>query len=85
MHVLGQPDVLMKRSDLDDGFDVIDVIRYLCTSPKPVEDRHIIADLDGMRFQVFGQTDDEFPPGSPFHHPFGRLRLVSLKEIAEAN
>jgi len=85
MHVLGQPEVFMNRADVEGGFDIIEVIRYLCTSEKPIGDRHVIADLDGPRFQVFAHEDAEFPAGSPFYNPFGRFRLVSLKDIAEAN
>ena len=47
-------------------------------------DGHIIADLDGPRFKVFTEDGDELP-GSPMHNPFGRLKLVSMRDIAETN
>ena len=53
MHVLGLRDIVMKRADVEaDGFDIIEVIRYLARSEKPVDDGHVIADLDGPRFQA---------------------------------
>lgn len=85
MHVLGLRDIVMKRSDVEGGFDIVDVIRYLAASVKPVGDGHLIADLDGPRFRTVVQDDRESPAGSPMHNPFGRLRLVSMRDIAEAN
>jgi hypothetical protein len=85
MHVLGLRDVVMKRADVEGGFDIVDVIRYLAASEKPVDDGHVIADPDGPRFRAVAQASPEGPAGSPMHNPFGRLRLVSLRDIAEAN
>lgn len=84
MHALGLRDVVMKSGDAaQKDFGIIDVIRYLAASPKPIDDGHLLADLDGPRFKAFAQKDDETPPGSPMHNPFGRLKLVSVGEIAE--
>ncbi|MCI0376892.1 MAG: hypothetical protein L0215_04755 [Gemmataceae bacterium] len=86
MHVLGLRDIVMKRSDIEeDGFDIIEVIRYLCRGDKPVGDGHVIADLGGPRFQAFTQKSTDMPAGSPLHNPFGRLKLVSLRDIAQSN
>ncbi|MBI3824348.1 MAG: hypothetical protein HY289_16910 [Planctomycetes bacterium] len=86
MHVLGLRDVVMKRGDVEDGgFDIVEVIRYLARGDKPVDDGHVIADLDGPRFQAFTQQSDEKFKGSPMHNPFGRLKLVSMRDIAERN
>jgi hypothetical protein len=84
MHVLGLRDILMKRTDAD-RFDIIEVIRYLSRNEKPIDDGHILADLDGPRFQAFVQEGEKMPKGSPMHNPFGRLKLVSTGDIAEAN
>jgi hypothetical protein len=86
MHVLGLRDIVMKRADVEaDGFDIVEVIRYLARGDKPVGDGHVIADLDGPRFRTVTQAGAEMPPGSPMHNPFGRLKLVSLRDIAETN
>lgn len=86
MHVLGLRDVVMKRADLEaGGLDIIDVIRYLCEAEKPVEDGHLLADLNGLRFQAFTEPAPERLAGSPLYNPFGRLRLVSMRDIAETN
>jgi hypothetical protein len=86
MHVLGLRDVLMKRGDIEqDGFDIVEVIRYLARGDKPIDDGHVLADLDGPRFQAFTQPPAEDLRGSPMHNPFGRLKLVSLRDIAETN
>jgi len=86
MHVLGLRDVLMQRADVEDGgFDIVEVIRYLAQGDKPVEDGHVIADLDGPQFQAFAAESPAEMAGSPMHNPFGRLRLVSVKDIAGRN
>ncbi len=86
MHVLGLRDVVMKRADIEGGdFDIVDVIRYLSRGDKPVDDGHVLADLKGPRFQAFTQDSAERLAGSPMHNPFGRLKLVSMRDIAETN
>ncbi len=86
MHVLGRRDVIMKKVDADDDeFSIIDVMRYLCESEKPVGDGHIFADLDGPRFQAVAEEATDVPVGSAMHNPFGQLRLVSVQDIAEQN
>jgi hypothetical protein len=87
MHVLGLPDVVMKRADNEAGaFDIVEVIRYMARSEKPVDDGHVLADLEGPRFQAFKHDNArELPPGSPMHNPFGRLKLVSMRDVAETN
>ena len=86
MHVLGLRDVVMKRADAEtEGFDIIEVLRYLCRSERPVDDGHVLADLSGPRFQAFTQGSVQAHPGSPMHNPFGRLKLVSMRDVAETN
>jgi hypothetical protein len=86
MLAIGLRDVVMKRADVEmGGFDIIEVIRYLCRGDKPVGDGHVIADLNGPRFQAFTQESPQELGRGPKHNPFGRLRLVSVRDIAEAN
>jgi len=86
MHVLGLRDVVMKRAEVESGgFDIIEVVRYLSRGDDPVEDGHLLGDLDGPRFQAIAEEGAKVPPGSPLYNPFGRLRLASMKDIAEAN
>jgi hypothetical protein len=86
MHVLGLPDVVMKRADVEaGGFDIVEVIRYLARGEKPMGDGHVLADLSGPRFQAFAEGSAVARAGSPLHNPFGRLRLVSVRDIAESN
>jgi hypothetical protein len=85
MHALGLREVVMKRVDADE-FDIVEVIRYLARSETPIEDGHLIADLSGPRFQAFSTSNNaDLPVGSPMYNPFGRFKLVSLREIAENN
>jgi hypothetical protein len=86
MHVLGLREVVMKRTDVEEGgFDIIEVIRYLSSSEKPIDDGHVLADLNGPRLQAFVQDSPASLVGSPMHNPFGRLKLVSFRDIAETN
>jgi hypothetical protein len=86
MHVLGLRDVVMKRADMEaHDFDTVEVIRYLSRGEKPIDDGHVLADLKGLRFQAFTQDSPKELAGSPMHNPFGRLKLVSMRDIAETN
>jgi hypothetical protein len=86
MHVLGLRDILMRREDIEvHGFDIIEVIRYLSAGEKQVGDGHILADLNGPRFQVVSQDSPIELSGSAMFNAFGRLKLVSVRDIAEAN
>jgi hypothetical protein len=86
MHVLGLRDVVMNRADVEeDGFDIIEVIRYLSRGEKTIDNGHVLADLNGPRFQAFTQDSAAELVGSPMHNPFGRLKLVSMRDIAETN
>lgn len=86
MHVLGLPDVVMRRADAGaDGDTIIEVIQYLCGGGKPIGDGHLLADEEGPRFRAVAIGSREPDPESPMHNPFGRLKLVSMKEIAESN
>jgi hypothetical protein len=64
---------------------IIEVIRYICRGDKPIRDGHLLADLDGLRFQAVAIGSDPRLAGSPMHNPFGRLKLVSMQDIAESN
>lgn len=86
MHVMGLPDIVMSRADADaDAEAIIEVIRYLCHGNKPICDGHLLADEDGPRFRAVATSGYERAAGGPMHNPIGRLKLVSMKEIAEAN
>jgi hypothetical protein len=86
MHVLGLRDVVMKRRDIEvEGFDIVDVIRYLSRGDKPIGDGHVLADLNGPRFQAFTQDSEPSLAGTPLHNPLGRLRLMSMQDVAEIN
>ena len=85
-HVLGLRDIVMKRADAEsDEFGIIDVVRYMARGEKPVGDGHILADLTGPRFRAATADSPQQLAGSPMHNPFGRLRLVAMRDIAEAN
>ena len=48
-------------------------------------DGHLLADETGPQFTVVATKDEKCEAGSSMHNPFGRLKLVSLKEIGESN
>jgi hypothetical protein len=86
MHVMGFPDLLMRSCDIDEeGETIIEIIRYVCGSGRPIGVGHLLADERGPRFQVVAITQDDLDPRSPMHNPFGRLKIASAKDIAEAN
>ena len=85
MHVLGFPDLVMPRAD-GDRETIVEVIRYVAAGKKPIDDGHLLADGRGVpRFRVAAAPDDERSAPIAMKNPFGRLRLTSVKEIAESN
>ena len=86
MQVMGFPDILMRTCDIDEqGETIIELIRYVCGGGRPIGVGHVLADERGPRFQVVARTDDDLDAESPMHNPFGRLKIVSAKDIAEGN
>lgn len=86
MQIMGFPDLVMRRSDVDeDGEMMVDLIRYICRGDRPIDVGHVLADELGPRFQVVARVNDEFDAGSPMHNPYGRLKLVSTRDIAQGN
>ena len=86
MQVMGFPDLLMRSADVDErGETIVEIIRYICSADRPIEIGHLLADEFGPRFQVVANESDEFEAQSVMHNPYGRLKIVSVKEIAEGN
>jgi hypothetical protein len=87
MQVLGQPEIRMTKSDADANEGLImEMMGYLATRDKPIDDGHVIADLSGPKFTVTriqASTDDA--AGNPMHNPFGQLKLTSFRDVAESN
>ena len=86
MHVLGLPEIKMRRADIEPTGDmIIDVLRYMCQSEKPVEKDHLLVLESGQPLHVVSKSESEFPAGGPMHNPFGCLFLLPSNEIAERN
>jgi hypothetical protein len=86
MHVLGFPEILMRRSDADANQNaIIEIIRYIAASEKPIGDGHLLADEQGPRFQTVAIPAEKFEADSPMFNPFGMLKLVNMKDIASGN
>jgi hypothetical protein len=85
MHVLGLRDIILKRADVEKGFDIVDLIRYMVRGEKPVGNGHIVADVNGSWFSCRAEDGNPRMVGTPMHNPFGRLRLVELRHIASNN
>ncbi len=86
MHILGKPDLVMSRADADvDQETIIETLRYVCAGERPIDDGHILADEHGPRYQIRTAPADQFKSDSPMHNPFGRLKLISYRSIAQRN
>lgn len=86
MQTMGFPDLVMRTADVDErGEMIIEIIRYVCGGNRPIDVGHMLGDEFGARFQVVVRETDEFGPDSPMHNPWGRLKIISVKEIAEGN
>lgn len=86
MHVLGLPEIKMRRADIEPTGDlIIDVLRSMCQGDKSVDRGHVLVMEDGQPLQVVSKAESEFPAESPLYNPFGSLFLFPSNEIAERN
>jgi hypothetical protein len=86
MGTMGFADLQMRATDVDPrGEKIVEIIRYLCGSDRQIDIGHLLADELGPRFQVVANESDAFEAGSIMHNPYGRLKIVSVKEIADGN
>lgn len=82
LHTLGFPDLLMYPDrDCDEpGNSIMDLAMIM-----PISVGSVVADRNGVLYTGMSMTSDEFPVDSPVHNPYGRLKLVSTREIAAGN
>lgn len=86
MHVLGFPDLLMHRSGSNEhGAILISFIRGLCRGDLTIDVRQILEDEHGQAYHVVGRSRDTFDTQSPMHNPLGRLKIVSIRQLADGN
>jgi hypothetical protein len=86
MHVLGLPDVATRCTDADaDEEALVNVLRYMCRSEKPIEDGHVLADENGPRYHASTSCSTDVDADSPMYNPFGYLQLISVQDLTERN
>jgi hypothetical protein len=86
MQVMGFPDLLMRSSDVADRADaMVEIIRYIARGDRQIDVGHLLADELGPLFQVVAREHDTFNPDSVRHNPYGRFKIVSMRQIAENN
>lgn len=86
MHVLGYPDLRMSAAEIDHrGEMVVETIRYICRGDRPVDVGHTLADEYGPRFQVVEKLSGNLDYPGPMYNPYGQLKMVSAKDIADGN
>lgn len=85
MQILGCPDVEMSSDQVGaDGFEIIEMMQYVCEADELLKTGDLAGDEHAARFLV-SRVEDPQPPGHPMHNPFGRIRLTSLRDIADSN
>lgn len=86
MHVMGLPDLVVPSSDQDDrGELIVETVRYFCSTDRSIEVGHILADELGPRFQIVASEDGPAEVPGPMYNPYGRLKIMSLRDIAQGN
>ncbi|HVJ66848.1 MAG TPA: hypothetical protein VM510_02620 [Caulifigura sp.] len=86
MHLLGFPELVIESAETDEaGNAIVETVRSLCASGRKFEAGHVLIDERGPRFHAFAAPQSQFPVESPLHNPLGRVKLVSVKDIAAGN
>jgi len=50
MHVLGFRDIVLRRTDFEQGFDIVAFIRYMVSAERTVDEGHILTNVNGPWF-----------------------------------
>ena len=90
MHVFGRPDFVMKEADAGqknaEGKEtIIETMKYLAGTDRQFEAGHVLMVREDLSFRVSDAGPGDMPPDTPMFNPFGRVRLTSLRDIAESN
>ena len=83
MHVLGLPDIVLNRAEVERDFDIVEPIRSMLRVDKLVG--NILSDENGPWFRCYAEDGGHKMVNSPMHNPFGRLRLEKLQHSADKN
>lgn len=85
MHVLGLCDMVLKRTDIEKDFDIVELIRSMVREGRPIGNGHILAGVNGSRYSCFAANGDPMRLNLPTRNPFGRVRLTNLQHAAGKN
>lgn len=87
MHALGMPELVMNCSpDAEtDAAAIIEIVRSVCRDNHKLQDGDLLGDEHAARYRAQTTANIDRTAGTPMHNPFGRLKLSSLKDIAEEN
>ena len=86
MNVVGFPDIVMKRVDIEpDGDEFINIMHYMFDSAKQIKDGDVIADESGPRYKILEADPDKFLPDSVMYNPQGRLKFIKMSDFVERN
>jgi hypothetical protein len=86
MQTMGFPELVMRSSNLTNPADaIVEIIRYVAREQQVIDVGHLLADEHGPLFRVVAREQDAFDAESVMHNPYGRLKILSMREIAESN
>jgi hypothetical protein len=88
LHVLGLPDIAMRPAVAgadSHGDEIIELLLSLCRSDRKVSDGDVVVSESGQKFKAVETANERMGKGSPMFNPFGRLKMISLKDLADLN
>ena len=86
MRAMGLPDIVMQLTDTDtDGEVIIDAVRSMCRSEKPMGDGHLLVVQAGPHRLVQATNRDLSESTISMRNPFGRLQLLRSSDGAKLN
>ncbi len=84
MRAMGLPDIVMQLTDTDtDDEVIIDAVRSMCRSEKPIGDGHLLGLQAGPHRLIRATDCDPCESMSAMHNPFGRLQLLRSSDGAQ--
>jgi hypothetical protein len=78
MHTMGFAELALPSGTGDEDA-IVELLRWVCLRNLPIDEGDVLGDDDLPQFKAVARAD------SPLYNPFGRLKILSLRDIADNN
>jgi hypothetical protein len=84
MHTMGFAELALPRGAGDEDA-IVELLRWVCLRNLPIDEGDVLGDDDLPQFKAVARSYDDATADSPLYNPFGRLKILRLRDIADNN